>query len=151
MNYGFPNDDLAYHATDLVPLFANVDLSARGQIFAMFWKAFKYTIVEANKWALQLRSKIIPDYLQYFSSFALYGNTDGTGNSGWPVVNGSGQLFSSVMKPSSDGWNLVEDDQNSKDACAFWHSIAQDIMNPQGRPEWKNEDMNMDTDVQEEL
>ncbi|KAK7414164.1 hypothetical protein QQX98_006950 [Neonectria punicea] len=149
MNYGFPNDDLAYHATDLVPLFANVDVP--GQIVAMFWRAFKYPLLAANKWALQLRSKIIPTYLQYFSSFARYGNTNGTGNPGWPVVNGSGLLFSHVMKPSSDGWNLVEDDQNSKDACGFWHSIAQDIMHPQAHSGWKAEDVDMDTDVQEEL
>ncbi|EEU39938.1 uncharacterized protein NECHADRAFT_79670 [Fusarium vanettenii 77-13-4] len=74
MNYGFPNDDLAYHATDLVPLFANLDI--RGQIFVMFWRVFKYPLKEANHWALQLRSIVIPTYLRYFSSFARYGNTD---------------------------------------------------------------------------
>lgn len=149
MNYGFPNDDLAYHATDLVPLFANLDI--RGQIFVMFWRVFKYPLKEANHWALQLRSIVIPTYLRYFSSFARYGNTDGTGNAGWPVVNGSGPLLSNVMKPSANGWNLVEDDQNSKDTCAFWQSIAQDIMKPQPPQGWEAEEADIGTNVQEEL
>ncbi|KAI8679046.1 COesterase domain-containing protein [Fusarium keratoplasticum] len=149
MNYGFPNDALAVHATDLVPLFANVDIW--GQIAAMFVKGFNYTIPAAAEWGRQLRSTVIKPYLRYFSSFARYGNTNGTGDGGWPVVNGSGQLFSNVMKPSAKGWKLVEDGQNSKDTCAFWHSIAQDIMQPQPHPGWKMENADMDTDVQEEL
>ncbi|KAI8677529.1 COesterase domain-containing protein [Fusarium sp. Ph1] len=149
MNYGFPNDALAYHATDLVPLFANVDIW--GQIATMFVVGFNYSIPAAAEWGRQLRSTVIKPYLRYFSSFARYGNTNGTGDRGWPVVNGSGQLFSNVIKPSAKGWKLVEDDQNSKDTCAFWHSIAQDIMHPQPPPGWKTEDADMDTDVQEEL
>ncbi|KAI8721396.1 COesterase domain-containing protein [Fusarium sp. LHS14.1] len=149
MNYGFPNDDMAYHATDIVPLFANLD--KKGQIFIIFWRVFKYPFKKAQDWALQLRSDIIPIYRGYFSSFARYGNTNGTGDLGWPVVNGSGSLFSNVMKPSANGWNLVEDDQNSKDTCAFWNIIAQNIMKPQPPPGWKTDDADMDKDVSEEL
>ncbi|UPK90245.1 hypothetical protein LCI18_001180 [Fusarium solani-melongenae] len=72
MNYGFPNDKLAYHATDLIPLFANVDIWE--QIAAMFVNGFNLTILEAAELGLQLRSTVIK---RCFSSFARYGNTNG--------------------------------------------------------------------------
>lgn len=149
MNYGFPNDSLAYHATDLIALFANVDVWL--QIAGMYKFGFNFTLSDATKLGLELRKTVKKPYMEYFSSFARYGNTNGTGNGGWPVVNGSGQRFSNVIKPSADGWKLVEDDQNSKDTCDFWHGIAQDIMKPKPSPGWKTEDEDMDADVQEEL
>ncbi|WAO88845.1 Hypothetical protein NCS54_00620700 [Fusarium falciforme] len=80
MNYGFPNDKLAYHVIDLVPLFVNVDIW--GQIATMFVVGFNYSIPAAAEWGRQLRTTVITPYLRYFSSFARYGNTNGTGDRG---------------------------------------------------------------------
>ncbi|KAF5565588.1 cholinesterase [Fusarium napiforme] len=145
MNYGFPNDSYAFHATDLIPLFGNVDFP--GQIAVMFEKGFDYPEEEAKKLAKALNSTVIKTFLEYLSSFAVYGDTNGTGNTGWPVVNRSGPLFSDVMKPNSSGWSLSNDDQNSKAACDFWRKIANDIMYPKGQIG----DADVDMDVQEEL
>ncbi|KAJ3537216.1 hypothetical protein NM208_g6408 [Fusarium decemcellulare] len=136
MSCGFPNDDLPYHTTVLVPL-----------IQIPFVGGEQMGTAPAPEDYTDLR------YLEYLSSFAHYGhtNTNGAGSRGWPVVNGSGPLFSHVMKHSPDGWDLVEDDQNSKDACSFCHSIVQDIMYPQAHPGWKMEDMDMNTDFHKEL
>ncbi|KAF5626998.1 carboxylesterase family [Fusarium sp. NRRL 52700] len=148
MNYGFPNDSHAFHATDLIPLFGNVNFPR--QIATMFEKGFDYSKDEAKKLASSLNTTVIKPYLQYLSSFAVYGNTNanGTGDTGWPVVDRSGPLFSNVMRPNASTWSLVTDDQNSKDTCDFWRQkIAAAIMPP-------NEqivDANWDTDVQEEL
>ncbi|KAF4990586.1 hypothetical protein FGRMN_8401 [Fusarium graminum] len=127
MNYGFPNDTLALHASDLVPLFTNIDVF--GETVTMIKTVLNCTESEARKLAKQLRSTVRDRYLGFFGSFALYGNTDknGEGDKGWPVVDGSENLFSNVMKPTSEGWSLVEDDQNAKDVCAFWRGIAQNL------------------------
>ncbi|KAH7466618.1 hypothetical protein FOMA001_g16031 [Fusarium oxysporum f. sp. matthiolae] len=151
MNYGFPNDSLAYHASDLIPLFANAGIL--GQIAIMIKAILKCSLWDANIWAGKLRDTIRDRYLGYFASFALYGNTDsdGKGDTGWPVVDGSGKLFSKVMKPSQDGWNLVQDEQNSEDGCAFWRTIAQDLVPKSGNSEWNLEEVDVDSNVQEEL
>ncbi|KAF4343780.1 cholinesterase [Fusarium beomiforme] len=146
MNYGFPDDNLAYHATDLVPLFANVEIP--GQIMTMFIVAFKYPLLKARELAIQLREKIIPVYLQYLSSFAVYGNT---GDKGWPVVARSEKGFSNVMKPSSGGWNLVQDEQNTQEICNFWRDRAHDLMSQPANMGSKNEGLKWDAEVQEEL
>ncbi|KAF4439799.1 carboxylesterase family [Fusarium acutatum] len=85
MNYGFLNDSHALHATDLIPLFGNVDFL--GQITAMFENGFDYAHDEAKELASTLKSKVIKTYLECLSSFAVYGNNNSTGNDGWPVVN----------------------------------------------------------------
>lgn len=145
MNYGFPNDSYAFHATDLIPLFGNVQFP--GQIAVMFERGFHYPKEEAKGLAKALNSTVIKTFLEYLSSFAVYGITNGTGNTGWPVVNRSGPLFSNVMKPNSSGWSLVNDEQNSKATCDFWRKIANDIMD---RKEQIG-DADGGTDVQEEL
>ncbi|KAH6949434.1 Alpha/Beta hydrolase protein [Fusarium avenaceum] len=151
MNYGFPNDSLAYHASDLIPLFA--DAGMRGEIAAMIRTILRCSVPEAFKWANKLRDTIRKPYLGYFASFAVYGNTDsdGKGDTEWPVVDGSGELFSQVMKPSQNGWDLVQDEQNSKKACDFWRKRAQDLMPQSGSSGWNLEEVDFDEDVQEEL
>lgn len=142
MNYGFPTDDLAFHASDLVPLFVNNYII---QTIPML-RVLGMTLYQATSWASTLRKNIAPTFLGYFASFALTGTTNSLGNSGWPVVNATGPEFTNVIKPSKDGWNLSKDDQNSKYMCSFWNSIAQTVMTAQGG----TVDSGVEVDVQEE-
>ncbi|KAF4951364.1 hypothetical protein FGADI_7562 [Fusarium gaditjirri] len=149
MNYGFPNDDLAYHASDLIPLFANAKIF--GQIAVMIKAILKCSLWDANIWAGKLRDMVRVRYLGYFASFALHGSTDndGKGDAGWPVVDGSGELFSNVMKPSDGGWKLGQDKQNSKEDCGFWRTIARDLQ--LGSVGWTTVESDLEVVVQEEL
>ncbi|KAF5027024.1 hypothetical protein F66182_900 [Fusarium sp. NRRL 66182] len=131
MNYGYPNDELAYHASDLIPLFKNNNVQTM-----LMLKALGMTGVEAALWAPGMNNKVQERYLSYFASFALEGNTDSCGNTDWPVVGRGGDKFSNVMKVNATRsplttnvfWTLVEDEQNSQDRCVFWNRIAQGIM-----------------------
>ncbi|KAF5671212.1 carboxylesterase family [Fusarium heterosporum] len=144
MNYGFPDDNLALHASDLIPLFGNPSIP--GEIALMIQKVLNCSDSDAVKLALQLRFTVLDKYLGYFGSFALYGNTDknGAGDTGWPVVNGSANLFSNVIKPSSGGWSLVEDDQNAKDVCTFWRGVAQNLTSKSSTSGTDTEDVEWD-------
>ncbi|KAH7165329.1 hypothetical protein EDB81DRAFT_754103 [Dactylonectria macrodidyma] len=145
MSYGFPNDELAYHATDLIPLFANYPL----QIPFML-KALRWTHKQVLKWGLKLKNKVVPTFLKYFASFAVGGNPNSAGEAEWPVVNTTGPLFSNVMNPSAGVWALINDTQNAADTCSFWNDTAQAIMEAQGSSGEKT-DVYTDGNVQEEL
>ncbi|KAJ3534189.1 hypothetical protein NM208_g7645 [Fusarium decemcellulare] len=155
MDYGYPNDDLAFHAADLVPLFMNNPL----QIVPML-NFTGMTRAEALKWAPAMEFQVQPRYLSYFASFALNGNTNSLGNQDWKVVGREGPKFSNVMKVNATKssrfhtdvyWNLVEDDQNSEERCSFWTGIAQSVMDLVGPDAEKEADVDVSEDVGEEL
>lgn len=145
MSYGFPNHQIAYHATDLIPLFMNNDLQLIPMLNALQW-----TAGQIATWSFTLANKIVPSYLKYFASFALQGNPNSAGETLWPVVNTSGPLFSNVMDPSAGVWTLINDTQNTADTCSFWNGIAQDIVDAQGNSGERN-DVHIDEEDQEEL
>ncbi|KAI1463154.1 alpha/beta-hydrolase [Daldinia caldariorum] len=125
MRYSFPQSSVAFHASDLYPLFTK---NAEEVIAAL-----NGSIGEENAtlYANLLYGLKIPEaYKNYFASFALTGDP----NEGllsppyeqWPVANGSSELLSNVMKVSLI-FSLTTDDQNSKSNCSFWTEIAKEL------------------------
>ncbi|KAI5919522.1 carboxylesterase family protein [Camillea tinctor] len=124
MQYEFPIATLAYHASDLIPLFTNN----------------KREVIElvgdlGDIYAWLLGDEIPWGYKRYFASFALSGDP----NTGieppilqWPVADGSSDRLSNVMDVSwgfslVDKFRLVKDNENKKSTCSFWTDIAKNI------------------------
>ncbi|KAI1473461.1 alpha/beta-hydrolase [Daldinia eschscholtzii] len=136
MEYSFPFEFLAFHASDLYPLFTN---SAEELI----------TILEssigndnATIYANLLYGLKIPDiYKNYFASFAITGNP----NEGlqppdkwWVVADGSDDLLSNVMYVTADlifgnSFRNGTDHQNSKSSCLFWAELANELSGGPGK------------------
>ncbi|KAF4466953.1 carboxylesterase family [Fusarium albosuccineum] len=155
MNYGYPNDDLAYHASDLIPLFKNSNIQT-GKMLHVLGMTHK----EAAEWKRAINTKVQPRYLTYFASFALEGNTNSLGSTDWPVVGRGEPKFSNVMKMNATkpdpfltdvNWMLVDDDQNSEERCSFWTGIAQSVMDLMDPNAEKEADVDVSEDVEEEL
>ncbi|KAI1806534.1 alpha/beta-hydrolase [Daldinia bambusicola] len=128
MKYSFPTSSLAFHASDLYPLFTE---SAEEVIAAL-----SDSIGEGNAtlYAKLLYGLEIPQvYKNYFASFALTGDPNEgllSPNKQWLVADGSSELLSNVMEVSFDifgAFSLATDDQNSKSSCSFWTEIAKEL------------------------
>jgi carboxylesterase type B len=153
MNYAYPTDDLAFHGSDLIPLFMNNDVQTRPMLNGVGMSS----ILDRVKWAPAIDSQVQPKFLSYFSSFAVNGSLEGTD---WPIVSTGENKLSNVMKVNATNpwpwktkvfWMLVEDEQNSQDVCSFWHKIAENIM--EKMKEGSEEEVNVDGDgnAQEEV
>ncbi|RMJ08465.1 hypothetical protein CDV36_011919 [Fusarium kuroshium] len=138
MRYGYPIPEYAYHASDLIPLFANsfdeaVDLLSKslGEL--------------ANLYARPLiKTNLAAAYQTYFASFAAFGDPNGLSlplvadkqPPKWPAADGSGDELANVLTvqiPSGqEGFVLASDDQNGKERCRFWTTLAKEIIEAQG-------------------
>jgi carboxylesterase type B len=131
MEYAFPFANWAYHASDLIPLFAN-NLEEVKMLLEEL--GVPQWIVEWYSGVLNL--EVRPRYQNYLASFAaLRGNPNGIPFDPpltWPVANGSGDELSNVMKVQMPGgqeaFELGSDIQNSKSKCDFWTELAQSII-----------------------
>lgn len=130
LRYSFYEDELAVHASDLIPTFMNSEKDAYNMLVAngvASWKATLYaTLLDGglSRW-----------YQDYLSSFGVYGNPN-TGKSifadTWPLAT-QGEEVSNVMEVyGKDSSRLISDDQNTKTICDFWTGIAKKIesLNP---------------------
>ncbi|KAF6802845.1 carboxylesterase family protein [Colletotrichum sojae] len=131
MEYAFPSDSLAYHASDLVPLFANnVD-----QVLGLLSKVMRSKIL-AKLYAKVLEGLVATKYKAYFASFALTGDPNAMDQNPrlfWPVADGGKDELSDVLRVSRPGlirpaFRLTSDDQNTIKTCEFWNGIARQIM-----------------------
>ncbi|KAL0930590.1 carboxylesterase family protein [Colletotrichum truncatum] len=131
MEYAYPLRILAYHASDLIPLFSN----NIQQVLDLLSKILKNSFF-AKVYAKVLEGLIASRYKAYFASFALTGdpnNLRSTARVFWPVADGSQDQLSDVMEVRSPGlihsaFHLTSDDQNSRMKCQFWNGIAQQII-----------------------
>ncbi|KAJ8131261.1 hypothetical protein O1611_g2365 [Lasiodiplodia mahajangana] len=134
MQYAFPWDDLAVHASDLIPLFTN----NRQQVAAII-ESITGSTENGSAYSELLGDKIPSMYKNYFASLSLYGNPN-VGPSqpevSWPVANGSADKLSDVMRVSWDlfghNFQLITDDQNANSTCSFWTELAKNLTSPQG-------------------
>ncbi|KAI5460510.1 carboxylesterase family protein [Mariannaea sp. PMI_226] len=124
MEYSFPTEGFAYHATDLIALFAN----SRDEVKTMLAKTLGN--VTAGIYADVLNFNVRKNYQQYFASFAISGNPNTlqpTLPRHWSIATG-GEVLSNVMKVTGVFSNETRDDQNTKTSCDFWIGIAKEIL-----------------------
>ncbi|KAM0343766.1 hypothetical protein ACHAPU_008193 [Fusarium lateritium] len=152
MNYAYPTDDLAYHGSDLIPLFMNSDVQTKPLLKGVGMSSY----LDRVKWAPGIDNKVQPEFLRYLSSFAVNGSLEGTG---WPVAVTGENKLSNVMKVNATKpwpwqtdvhWTLVEDEQNSRDTCSFWHEIAEGIMEKMKKGSEEDIDVDLNQDFEEE-
>jgi carboxylesterase type B len=139
MQYGFPLEKFAYHATDLVALFANsID------------QAVELLVKKLEPWLAKLYAKplintgLAAAYQTYFAALALAGDPNaldlppvaGAQPPKWLVADGSGDLLTNVLTvqlPSGQpAFVLGADNQNGKTRCEFWIKLAESIVSPDG-------------------
>ncbi|MCJ1229610.1 hypothetical protein MMC12_006279 [Toensbergia leucococca] len=109
----------AYHATDLLATFYNVnlDLTVRNQSISVplipGFGSFAQT------------------YQSYLTSHARSGdpNTYSRKNNlppaiNWPLVGNSGDEFTGVLNAGDLGFSLISDPEDTKSVCGFWEQIA---------------------------
>lgn len=131
MEYEFPVDGMAFHGSDLIPEFMNTVEEA-----VELLKALGIDPDLAPLFANSVNSLIRHPYQSYFASFGVYGNPNVLSHNGkkeWPVVDGSGDLFTDVLRAKmgfSPGlsFDYIEDKKNSLPICSFWKGIAHDIV-----------------------
>lgn len=135
MEYAFPGDTLAYHASDLIPLFANnVD-----QVLGLLAKVMRSKIL-AKLYAKVLEGLVATRYKAYFASFALTGDPNAMQEHSrlfWPVADGGKDELTDVLRVSRPGlirpaFRLTSDDQNTIKTCKFWNGVARRIVELQG-------------------
>jgi carboxylesterase type B len=142
MEYAFPSADLAYHASDLIPLFMNNKSEARALL----------ELLGASKleafWYAESLSILVPRYQNYLASFALGGDPNAlsfTPFSEWPIADGSDDKLSNVMKVGlplygQSAFKLGSDNQNTKSKCNFWVDIAKSIVDEDATGEFDTTD-----------
>lgn len=138
MRYGYPLPRYAYHASDLIPLFSNsfdeaVDLLSKS---LAGWLADLYARPLIN-------TNLAAAYQTYFASFVASGDPNGLSlplvadqkPPKWPIADGSGDELANVLTvqvPSGqEAFVLASDDQNGRDRCNFWTTLAKDIVEAQ--------------------
>ncbi|KAM0189080.1 hypothetical protein ACHAPQ_010189 [Fusarium lateritium] len=153
MNYAYPTDDLAFHGSDLIPLFMNNDVQTKPMLNGVGMSS----IIDRVKWAPAIDAQVQPKFLSYFSSFAVNGSLEGTD---WPIVSTGENKLANVMKVNATkpwpwktdvSWMLVEDEQNSQDVCSFWHKIAEEIMKKMGEGSKEEDNVDVGEEVQEDV
>lgn len=153
MNYAYPTDDLAFHGSDLIPLFMNNDVQTKPMLKGVGMSS----TLDRLKWAPAIDDQVQPKFLSYFSSFAINGSLEGTN---WPIVSTGENKLSNVMKVNATKpwpwktdvtWQLVEDEQNSQDVCSFWHKIAEQIIKKMEGSEEEEDNIAVGEDVQEDV
>ncbi|OTA77502.1 hypothetical protein M434DRAFT_38634 [Hypoxylon sp. CO27-5] len=135
MEYAFPTDSYAYHASDLVPLFTN-DFGETRDLLYNQGVGYGWAVAYAALLGKEVRSS----YQNYFASFALAGDPstlEPVPPVPWEVANGHQDELSGVMKVFAT-WKFwkpafghIEDNQNSRSTCSFWTCIANEIMSAQ--------------------
>ncbi|KAI0138062.1 carboxylesterase family protein [Hypoxylon sp. NC0597] len=132
MEYAFPFDSYAYHATDLIPLFTNNFRETRDLLYNQD-VGYGWAVI----YALALGYEVRSSYQNYFASFALAGDPETlepVPPVAWPVANGHQDQLSGVMKVFFNwkfwrrAFGVIEDNQNTRTACSFWTCIANEIM-----------------------
>ncbi|KAJ3457968.1 hypothetical protein MRS44_012077 [Fusarium solani] len=139
MRYGYPFPNYAYHASDLIPLFANSFDEAVGLLSKSLGDFL------ANLYARPLiNTNLAAAYQTYFASFAASGDPNGLSlplvagqqPPKWPIVDGSGDELANVLTvqiPSGQAaFVLASDDQNGKERCSFWTTLAKEIVEARG-------------------
>ncbi|KAF9874688.1 acetylcholinesterase [Colletotrichum karsti] len=131
MEYAYPLRILAYHASDLIPLFSN----NVQQVLDLLSKVLKSKIL-AKLYAKVLEGLVATRYKAYFASFALSGdpnNLEDTARLFWPIADGNQDELTDVLQVRAPGllhsaFRLTSDDQNSRKRCEFWNNIAKEVM-----------------------
>ncbi|KAM6521843.1 hypothetical protein FALCPG4_011547 [Fusarium falciforme] len=138
MRYGYPLPNYAYHASDLIPLFAN----SFDEAVRLLSKSLSDWL--ANLYAQPLINTNLAAACQtYFASFAASGDPNGLSlplfagqqPPKWPIADGSGDELANVLTvqiPSGQkAFVLASDDQNGKERCSFWTTLAGEIVEAQ--------------------
>ncbi|KAI8963658.1 alpha/beta-hydrolase [Daldinia sp. FL1419] len=130
IQYAFLSAENAFHATDVLPLFANSKDEVIGAVNALIKDEDT-----AEAYAERLYLANIPEeYQNYFAGFGLTGDPNKSPSPPtlqWPIANGSNNLLTDVMEVTynwlhpSKAFRLVTDNQNSNDTCSFWRDIAE--------------------------
>ncbi len=135
MQYSFPTENYATHATDLLPLFMN-NWEDAYQIIITGDPDFNKTY--AKLLAKDLQSYIETPYQAYLGAFAVSGNP----NSGtatrpltWPIATpgDDGDELKNVVRVQQgilarSSFVLAPDPQNTKSICTFWTTIANQLI-----------------------
>jgi carboxylesterase type B len=136
MRYGFPLPELAHHGSDLVALFSN----NYDEAYELLLKNGLTALVATLYARLLVNTQVSSVYQTYFASFAVTGNPNKLARpdlprgpaTEWPVANGTGNELTDVLtvrNPSGEEpFVLGSDDQNEKNACAFWTDLAKEIV-----------------------
>ncbi|KAH9231140.1 hypothetical protein K456DRAFT_1841511 [Colletotrichum gloeosporioides 23] len=131
MEYAYPFRVLAYHASDLIPLFSN----NIQQVVGLLSKVLRSRLL-AQIYAKVLEGLVATRYKAYLASFAMNGDPNNLPRITrlyWPVADGNHNRLRSVLQVRAPGFlhsafRLTSDDQNSRNRCEFWNDIAQQIV-----------------------
>ena len=129
MSYGYPSKALALHGTDLLPMFMN-----ETQVVKFLVASGQKQLV-AETYARRLVNKVTEPFLRYYASFATSGEPNSMleeGGVAWPVTNGERNKLRQVLQAGVNGFRLITDGQNTRNACDFWEDIARRLVNKQG-------------------
>ncbi|PTB57004.1 hypothetical protein M431DRAFT_4098 [Trichoderma harzianum CBS 226.95] len=141
MSYGYPITQYAYHASDIIPLFA----SNAEQVEHLLRKTGVPGFL-AQGYAEPLIAKVSPHLRQYFASLAIYGDPNKPLQRGipdWPIADGSDDELRNVMRVWWRGlensyFELSNDTQNLRSACSFWTKLAREIVGEKGQNTQEN-------------
>lgn len=142
MAYNFPQAIDSFHAGDLVPLYMNNISDAIAMISQYASKQLFPTQISAL--ATAVAHKIQPTYQAYLAAFAANGDPNSIITSSRTIAAAAtttvisapswttaspGPTLGNVMAASNHGWDANEqDDQNTEAICAFWQTIAAELM-----------------------
>lgn len=130
MEYAFPFDSFAVHATDLIPMFVN----SFDEAFELLLKL----LPGVHRSLLRDYAKKLVDYVQipyqsYFASFAVHGDPNKHSEKGVPYWGKArqGEKISDVLRVGSLKDHIftnISDVQNTKQACNFWLEVANNLV-----------------------
>jgi carboxylesterase type B len=135
LSYSFPLPKLAYHASDLIPLFMNDRDEAERLLRKVGLSKF-----QAMFYVTSLDQIVSPIYQNYLASFAVSSNPNSNVGglpslldlTDWPVAEGDGNELSKVLQVrfsfGQEPFVLFSDGQNTKATCDFWTDIAKGIV-----------------------
>ncbi|EEU44553.1 uncharacterized protein NECHADRAFT_85213 [Fusarium vanettenii 77-13-4] len=139
IQYGFPSPELANHASDLLPLFAN----SYDEVVQMLAPSLGELKAIAYAWLL-VDTNLSTAYQTYFASFAASGDPNGLSlplvagqqPPEWPIADGSDDKLAKVLTVQApinqEALVLASDEQNGRERCDFWTTLAKEIVEAQG-------------------
>jgi len=127
MQYNFPVEVEAFHATDLIPLYMNNFSDAYNMISTNIPPTTTLAPRAISLLASGISQRVMPTYQAYMGSFAVNGDPNPgrlPAAPSWSLPVSATTLGNVMDVSEAFGWRLTTDSQTAEDRCAFWQQMA---------------------------